>query len=106
MRDTTQIRACSILDEVIVDKPSDLFKRFERLGVYEWQNLVEMVDGDLNKDIMALKFSNTELFQKPVSLDGVREILRDIDGKNPQPLSPQQISPRAFTLIYMMGSDT
>jgi predicted nucleic acid-binding protein len=102
---TKQVRACSILDEVIVGRPSDLFRRFERLGVYEWQHLRELVEGNLDKNIMALKFSNTELFQEPVSLDGVREILQEVEGKSPQPLSPQRISTKAFALIYLMSSD-
>jgi len=102
---TKKIRACSMLDEVIIGKPQVLFRRFERLGVYDWPNLRALVEGDLDKDIMALKFDHTELFRTPVTLDALRSILQESEGKRPQLQSPQQITSSSFEAIYTMGTE-
>ncbi|WP_052672451.1 GNAT family N-acetyltransferase [Aliterella atlantica] len=60
------IRACSRLDEIIIDTPKNLFRQFKRLGVYEFKNVFETANKDLNNQIMAVRFSDTELFSNPV----------------------------------------
>ncbi len=59
---TMSIRACSRLDEILVDKPKELFRRFRRLGVYEWRDVFKKSGNDLEKLMMTLRFSDTELF--------------------------------------------
>ncbi len=103
---TMRIRACSYLDEVVVDSPKALYKRFQRLGVYEWNNVNDLTQGDLTLNIMALRFSRTQLFSKPISLNDYRAILLTADGKGPVLQSPQQISGKAFFAIYKSATDT
>ena len=66
------IRACSLADEVIIDKPENLFQLFQRLGVYKLSDL-----SDINKDkdgnIMAIRFGYTELLNK-IELRTIRKI--------------------------------
>jgi GNAT superfamily N-acetyltransferase/predicted nucleic acid-binding protein len=98
------IRACSLLNEVAVGRPRPLFRRFQRLGIYEWHDVLRTAKGSTKNDIMALRFSNTELFHNPVSLEALRKILRDIEDKRPVLQSPQPISPQSFARLYTMGS--
>ncbi|MBN2499536.1 MAG: hypothetical protein JXB38_02150 [Anaerolineales bacterium] len=102
---TKHIRACSLLDEVIVEPAKQLFKKFERLGIYEWNNIEGLTGKDPQKPIMAIKFSNTELFPNPISLTEYRRILLEIEGKNPVLQSPQQISSQTFQSIYKIGKN-
>jgi len=97
---TQAIRACSQIDEILVDYPERLYNRFSRLGIYELSQLIEISKApDGSRKIMAIKFSNTEIFQNPIHLARVRDILQ-----NQAPLqSPYKISPRQFSEIYMNG---
>jgi GNAT superfamily N-acetyltransferase/predicted nucleic acid-binding protein len=87
---SSQIRAVSFLDEVIVGKPKPLFHRFQRLGIYRWQNVFELAGKDIEKPIMALRFSDTVALKQPVQLDALRRILRSC-GKGVSLVSPFKI---------------
>ena len=58
---TMSIRACSRIAEVCIGKPKPLFKRFQRLGVYEWADVIGAAHQDFERDIMAVRFHDTEL---------------------------------------------
>lgn len=98
------VRACSLLSEVVVGKPKDLFRRFRRLGVYEWDDVLRIAGGRLEERIMALRFTNTELFRSPVSLKVLTEVMRAVEGRRPILQSPQPISSASFANIYTMGT--
>jgi hypothetical protein len=100
---TMSIRACSWLDEVIIGKPKELFRRFRRLGVYQWTNISNLVQGDLKRDIMALRFGRTELFEDPVSWDDLQEILSKCEGTGNPIASPVRICRETFLEIYKKG---
>lgn len=87
---SSQIRGVSFLDEVIVGKPKSLFHRFQRLGIYRWQNVFELAGKDVEKPIMALRFSDTVALRQPVPLDALRRILRSC-GKGVSLVSPFRI---------------
>ncbi|MHB8066400.1 MAG: GNAT family N-acetyltransferase [Desulfobaccales bacterium] len=95
-----QIRACSSLDEVIIGPPKKLFKRFERLGVYKWPDVLRTANNNINNDIMALRFSNTELLPYPIKLSVLRNIITEEEHKQPSLQSPQRILPNTFARIY------
>ena len=95
---TMSIRACSRINEVAVDKPKTLFRRFRRLGVYEWNEVFETADRDLNRNIMAIRFDDTELL-KPVPWKTIQDVLR-AHGKANNVQSPLRISPAAFNDLY------
>lgn len=92
------VRACSRLDEVVIGKPKDLYRRFRNLGIYELKNVMDIAQkqGD---DIMAIRFGDTELFTQPVPLKSIQGIL----GKKIIPQSPLSISPENFAKIYTLG---
>lgn len=65
---TGTFRACSRLLNVDVGPASELFRRYERLGIYTWKEIEKLAKGDRNGKIMALHFADTEVFDVPVSL--------------------------------------
>ena len=97
-----EIIAVSCLDDVAIDTTKELFKKFKKFGILKWRDLYEMCDRDLSKELMALKFSNTFLFQNPVLLDDVR----DIYAKNDVKLwlqSPSEVPPKVFHELFQKG---
>lgn len=92
------VKACSQLEEVIVGKPKDLFKRFQRLGVYEWRNVYETADKDINTEIMAFRFRMTERFTHPVDTAFLDNL-----GVRPPFMSPRKLTDEQFCAIYRKG---
>ena len=98
---TSSIRACSILEEVIIGKPLDLYRRFRNLGIYSEQDILKVAKGDRATEIMALRFSHTELFSNPISFNKIREIL----NKKVTIQSPTFIDKEHFDSIYILGKE-
>lgn len=92
---TGHIRACSFLDEVTVDTPKVLFRRFQRLGIYKWPDVYGLAKKDIHRKIMALRFSDTVSLAKPVSLRALRQIA-NVSGASTTLQSPLRISPDFF----------
>jgi len=101
-RGSKSIRACSFLDAVVIGPSKDLFRRFERLGVYQWKHVIELAKGDISIDIMAIQYSDTELFTTPVAWRDFQAILKDA-GIRTQLQSPQLITPEVFSKLYALG---
>lgn len=95
------IRACSQLTAVTVGQPKELFRRFKRLGVYDWKHVLETA-GSIDGELMALEFCKTELFGQTISWNNAREILQR-HGVNSTFQSPTQIPEAAFLELYRRG---
>jgi len=96
------IRACSRLDEIVVAKPKELHKRFRRLGIYSFKKVLETAKNDLDKEIMAVKFSDTELFPNPIKLQDIEQILNHKINIR----SSYKLTSREFVLLYSQGTTT
>ncbi len=96
------VRACSRLSDVAIGKPKELYRRFRNLGIYEWQNVYNVARCNPKQDIMAIAFSDTELFSQPIELKKIREII----GKKVTMQLPYYISPEIFAIIYQMGTES
>ncbi len=94
------IRACSRLDEVVKGKPQELYQRFQRLGVYKFSNIFD-INTDKEGNIMALRFSDIELFTSPVSLKKIKEI----SSLKLLLISPFKISGDLFKKVYNLGTN-
>lgn len=92
------VRAQSRLDEIVIGKPKDLFKQFRRLGIYEWEDVYATAKNNLNNEIMALRFSDTEMLNKPLPWDDVTKKL-EAAGIKTQLQSPCKIPERIFFSI-------
>lgn len=98
-----RLRAVSLLNEVTVDSAEHLFNRFSRLGVYSLSDVEDSADS--NGRVMAMRFSHTELFQRPVLLDEYRAITsRHSQSASPVLRSPQRINQDVFGAIYELAT--
>lgn len=97
------IRGCSFLDEVVVGCPKELFRRFDRLGIYTWKNLIELAKGKEDQRIMAIRYSDTQLMLNPIPWDGFQSVLRAA-GVRTQLRSPQLIPSKVFAKLYKQGT--
>ena len=61
-----QIVACSYLDDVYKDSAKKLFKSFKNYGIFKWKEVISMAKNDADCEIKALKFSDTEVFEKGI----------------------------------------
>ena len=94
--------AISHLDSVQVDTPKNLFRTFKRFGILAWKEIYKMCDGDISKDLMAMKFSHSFLFLQPVSLDELVDIYRD-HGRHLVLQSPSKVSAEISRIIMTRG---
>ncbi len=102
---TSSIVATSYLDEVHIGSAKDLFRKFKHYGIYEWSHILDLAKGDPSSEIKALKFSDTEVFDKPIPLKVIHEILR-VNGQSKNTFaSPVKISVAAFLNIYSIGTE-
>ena len=92
------IKACSHLEEVIVGKPKELFRQFQRLGIFEWRDIYATADHDITNDLVAFRFRMTERFEKPVGMD----VLNSLGIRGPF-MSPRRVSDSQFAAIYRSG---
>jgi hypothetical protein len=63
----------------------------------------EIAENDLNKEVMAFRFSRTELLGHPVAWDRLQEELRRGGGKGSQFQSPLQVTESCFMEMYRLG---
>lgn len=100
-REVQSVRACSYVDEVIIGKPKELYQRFQRLGVYKLSD-IEKVKRDKHGNIMAIRFSDIELFDTPIMLETIRQIC----GKDYDFQWAEKIRTECFIKVYNLGIHT
>ena len=96
------IAAISCLDAVEIDTAKVLFRKFKKFGILEWKDIFDMCEGDPSKEIMALRFSHTFPFRKPVSLDAIRKVF-DEHGAKPVLQSPYKLPTEIFCKLFQLG---
>lgn len=92
------IRACSRLLEVRRGPAKALFNEFRRLGVFEWRDILEIAGGDSAKEILAIRFADTELFEQPFLGEQAKGL-----GIRNNFTSPVKAPETAFAEIYRHG---
>lgn len=92
----SSIRACSQVDYVIVDTPEALYTKFQHLGYY---NLEQIKSCSKSNQVMAIKFSHTELFENPIHQNVIKQCL---ESSAPMQ-SMRQISQEEFITLYRLG---
>lgn len=97
-----EIIAVSCLDDVVIDTTKELFRKFRKFGILQWKDLYKMCDGDPSKELMALKFSHTFPFHKPVSLDDVRTVFKK-NNAVPSLQGPSKLPPEIFYELFQKG---
>lgn len=94
------IRACSYVDEVVFDEPKELYRRFQKLGVYK-ESDVNRILKNKKGEIMAIRFSDTELFKNPISFQELQYVLKQ---DNLLLVSPNKINKDVFIKLYNLGN--
>lgn len=101
---TAALRACSYIDELFVGFPKEAFRRFRRLGVYTWRDVLEVAENNLDNNVMAFRFSRTELLRKPVTYKQIQDLLTQDRGKGHPLVSPVEVSESAFIALYKLAT--
>ena len=96
------IRACSFLDDVVVGRPKELFRRFDRLGVYKWKDIFGLAKENIDASLMTVRYSDTQLLANPIFWDTFQAVLQEA-GVRTQLQSPQLIPPQVFVKLYRLG---
>jgi hypothetical protein len=97
-RGSMTIKACSRLEEVFIGKPKEVFKKFSRLGVYQWHDVLAAAGGAIDEQLLAFRFAMTERFPRPISLGQLEHL-----GVSPPIMSPRKITAEQFSEIYRLG---
>ncbi len=101
-RDLHEIVAVSNLNEVVLGTPKELFKRFRKLGTFEWDHLFDLCGGDLTKNAMALLFSHTFPLRRRVPLEEIWEVFAQ-DGVGQSLQSPRKLRFGTFRKLFRLG---
>lgn len=92
------IRACSRLLEVCRGPALELYQRFRRLGVFSKHDVLSLVGGDATKEILAMRFADTELFDQAFPGAEAKAL-----GIRNNFTSPVKAPESAFAEIYRQG---
>lgn len=98
------VRACSIIDDGSFAPARELFNRFKRLGVYQWQQVLETANGKAANPITALRFSHTELFRNPIDWKSFQSILEARVGRRNPMAGPVRVREEVFFDLYTRGT--
>lgn len=90
----------SRLDEVVIDTPEALFARFEHLGVYGLREIQGVATAGR---AMALRFSDTEIFPRPVRRKRLDSLAQGLGLTYSPPMSLKKISNALFQAVYQEG---
>ncbi len=94
------IIGCSQLDAVVDGTPEELHSRFQHLGVWNERTIAQAAhDGKAQ----ALRFTNTEIFTNPVSVERFQQLAETHGGSTQPPVGPRRISTELFAAIYQEG---
>ena len=94
--------AISQLDDIETGTARNLFRGYSGLGILDWNQIHSMCDGDPDTDIMALKFSHTFPFRRPISLEHLRVIYEE-EGASLVLQSPSQVPRSTFKRLFQFG---
>ena len=98
-----QVRACSLCLETVRAPARDLYRRFNRLGIYRWPDVLKRAKGDPHRSLTAYRFEFTERFERPVSWARLQALLRLHTGKGNPIAGPVRLPNKVFLDLYREG---
>ena len=101
--DVMSLKASSYIDGVFMGKPRTLYKQFNRLGIYRFRDVLNISNFEEKKEIMAFKFSGTEIFSAPINISSLRDYWENNLHKNFNIQGPLKISSQIFLNFYKSG---
>jgi hypothetical protein len=100
--DVGHIRAVSQLVDVVTGAPESLHRRFSRLGVWDLQQVKAAADS--NGRVMALRFVDTEVLERPLDLETLVALFGETGEVFTPPQSPRLAPEHTFCLLYQRAS--
>ncbi len=97
-----EIAAVSHLDDVEIGLPKELFKKYKRFGILEWRDIYNLCKGDIEREIMALRFSRTFPFRNRISLSDIRTVFKE-NGVGESLQAPLNLPQPVFQQLYKIG---
>ncbi len=97
---SSSVVATSYLDEIYIDRATDIFKRFKNFGIYTWQDINILTQNNADQLIKALKFSDTEVFTDVMKFNDLNVICNEIEHKNFFVQSVSKLSKDFFIEVY------
>lgn len=101
--DTGCIAATSLIAEVVHGPAKSVFSRFERYGVFKWNNVLDLAKGSPHGIVQAFRFEHTEPFDTPVFLERIRDLARETRVGNVVFQSPSRVTSEFFGAVYREG---
>lgn len=99
--DTEQsIRAASIALGTVRGSAKQLFRRFSRLGIFGWGDLMKKASGDPDKALLAYRFAYTERLAHPVPWAQVQAIIEQHTGRGNPIAGPTRIPEQVYFDVY------
>jgi ribosomal protein S18 acetylase RimI-like enzyme len=96
------LRAWSLLDETIVGDVDQLINRFSHLGVLDRAEILGMARAG---NVMALRFSHTTVFPRPISLADYRRIMGELEpGVGIVHVGPQPVAEHVFVRLATLAA--
>lgn len=99
------IVACSYLNNVVTGEAKQLYSIFRRFGIYKWDDIKKLAKGDIHRIIKVLQFSDTEVFERPVSFKTINKVLLSENMKKQTFISPVKVSNQVFNRIYRLAKE-
>ena len=97
------ISASSYIEHIEINIPQQLFKKYKNLGIYEWNDIMKLAHGEINRTIMAFLFSGTVLLKHRISLKKIKKLYSFQENKEFNPISPIKISKELYLNLYKTG---
>ena len=101
--DTGCIAAASLVTDMVHGPAKKVFARFKRYGVFEWNDVLELANGNPYGTIQAFRFEHTEPFDTPVELAQIRHLALRTRVGNLVFQSPSRVSSEFFGAVYRKG---
>lgn len=102
--DVGAVRAVSTCLGTDTDAATRLSRRYHRLGVYRWQDVLQAAKGDPQGQLHAYRFARTELLERPVRWRQVEDLIWRHMGTRNRLASPLRIPESQFEELYRDGT--
>jgi hypothetical protein len=102
-RHSKQIRASSLIKAVETDTAKNVFRRYRRFGVFDWEH-VRALGRSSNGPVMAFSFSHTTLLKRPISFADVSSLLKARLGKTYTFQSPVELPEDVWIELHELAN--
>ena len=94
------IRGLSIIESVKVGPAKTIFKEYKNFGIFRWEDILKLCDNNPDKDVMAIVFKNTEVFEHGLAYSEAVDLINSngISFNNFQ--APLKINDELFTKFH------